>query len=120
MTAAPSVTSTRHENRWQHWFVKASADLDAHITHICYICYVVQLHFYLPDDMAEALKSRAAAKGQSVSRYVAELARRELASGWPEGFFEKVVGAWQGPPLTRPLELDYEQRESLGFRLNDK
>ncbi len=77
----------------------------------------MQLRFYLPDDLAEALKARAAAKGQSVSRYVAEMARRELTSGWPEGFFEEVVGGWQGLPLARSPELDHEHRESLGFRL---
>jgi hypothetical protein len=35
------------------------------------------------------------------------------AKGWPSGFFEEVVGGWQGEPLVREYEGDYEQREPL-------
>jgi hypothetical protein len=35
------------------------------------------------------------------------------AKGWPPGFFEEVVGSWQGEPLVREYEGDYEQREPL-------
>jgi hypothetical protein len=31
--------------------------------------------------------------------------------GWPPGFFEQVAGGWQGEPLRREYEGDYEQRE---------
>jgi hypothetical protein len=33
--------------------------------------------------------------------------------GWSSGFFESVVGSWQGEPLTREFEGDYEAREEL-------
>jgi hypothetical protein len=33
--------------------------------------------------------------------------------GWSSGFFESVVGSWQGEPLTREFEGDYEAREKL-------
>ena len=71
----------------------------------------MHVRFCLPDALAQALKVRAAAKGQSVSQYVTELAKRDLTSAWPSGFFEKVVGGWHGPALARPPELDCEQRE---------
>ena len=33
--------------------------------------------------------------------------------GWSSGFFESVVGSWQGEPLTREFEGEYETREKL-------
>jgi hypothetical protein len=33
--------------------------------------------------------------------------------GWSSGFFESVVGSWQGEPLTREREGEYEAREKL-------
>ncbi|MEG4318511.1 MULTISPECIES: hypothetical protein [unclassified Microcoleus] len=31
--------------------------------------------------------------------------------GWPPGFFETVIGSWEGEPLVRPEQLEYEMRE---------
>lgn len=72
----------------------------------------MQLHLYLPDDVAERVKARAAARGLSVSRYLAELVSREVATGWPDGFFETVVGGWQGD-LERPPDSELEVRDEL-------
>lgn len=33
--------------------------------------------------------------------------------GWPPGFFEATAGAWQGEPLQRETQGEYEQREEL-------
>ena len=33
--------------------------------------------------------------------------------GWSSGFFESVVGSWQGEPLTRECEGECEEREKL-------
>ncbi len=33
--------------------------------------------------------------------------------GWPPGFFEATAGAWQGEPLQREPQGEYEQREGL-------
>jgi len=33
--------------------------------------------------------------------------------GWTPGFFERTAGAWQGEPLTRDEQGEYEQREAL-------
>jgi hypothetical protein len=37
---------------------------------------------------------------------------RKLAR-WPEGFFERTAGGWQGEPLERGSQGDYEEREPL-------
>jgi len=33
--------------------------------------------------------------------------------GWTPGFFERTSGAWEGEPLTREEQGEYEQREVL-------
>ncbi len=45
------------------------------------------------------------------------LARRPNADpdklGWPAGLFETIAGGWQGEPLARPPQGDYEGRTDL-------
>lgn len=73
-----------------------------------------QLHLYVPDETAELLKSKARERGMSVSGYLAEVVGREVGGeDWPEGFFEEVLGGWQGE-LERPAQGEYEERETLG------
>ncbi|MDY6803724.1 MAG: hypothetical protein SXA11_07945 [Cyanobacteriota bacterium] len=36
-----------------------------------------------------------------------------VAKGWQPGFFEKVIGGWQGEPLVREEQGEYEIREEL-------
>jgi hypothetical protein len=35
--------------------------------------------------------------------------------GWNPGFFETVIGRWEGEPLERPSQLPYEVRDDLTF-----
>jgi hypothetical protein len=35
-------------------------------------------------------------------------------TGWPPGFFKRTAGAWQGEPLMREPQGDYEERDPLG------
>jgi len=35
------------------------------------------------------------------------------ALGWSPGFFDRVIGGWQGTPLTRDAQGEYEEREEL-------
>jgi len=73
-----------------------------------------QLHFYVPDDVAEQIKARAAHAKMPVSRYVADLVKRDVSQGWPEDYFERISGAAEsaairyepsGPPEERlPLK----------------
>ena len=72
-----------------------------------------QLHFYVPEAVAARVQSRAKAAGMSTSRYIAELVRREIGTDWPDGFFEEVVGGWQGKPLKRAPQGQFEEREPL-------
>lgn len=75
-----------------------------------------QLHFYVPDEIEQELRNAAERAGLPISRYLAELMKREMAEPpqWPEGYFEKMFGGWQGEPLERPPQEDYEQRGELG------
>ena len=72
-----------------------------------------QLHLYLPEKDAERVRQRARAAGVAVSKYLAALVLRQLEEGWPEGFFDDVVGGWQGEPLERPPAGSFEPRERL-------
>ena len=73
---------------------------------------MAQLHFYLPDSLAEKLKEKAEKANLSVSKYMAELAKKELENQWPEGYFE-LFGTWQGEELKRPDQLPFENRETF-------
>jgi len=72
-----------------------------------------QLHLYVPKELANEVARRAQLRGMSVSRFLADLVRREVASGWPVGYFEQVAGGWVGEPLERPDQGSYELREEL-------
>jgi hypothetical protein len=74
---------------------------------------VPQLYCYVPKTVADRVRRRAQTEGVSVSRYLAKLVTREMGLGWPEDFFEEVVGGWQGEPLQRPPQGQFEARDSL-------
>lgn len=72
-----------------------------------------QMHFYVSEAIAERLRAQARALGLSVSRYLAVVVGRDVHNGWSAGYFDSVVGAWQGEPLRRPPQGRNEDRESL-------
>ncbi len=72
-----------------------------------------QLNLYVNDELAERIRHKADAADMSVSRYLAELIRREVSAGWPDGFFEEVIGGWQGEPLERAPQGVIEDRVHL-------
>lgn len=74
-----------------------------------------QLHFYVPDDEEKRLRELARRAGLPLSRFLADLVRREAraARDWPEGYFEEVFGRWEGETLRREPEGDYEKRTGL-------
>jgi hypothetical protein len=74
---------------------------------------MAQMHFYVPDPIAKQLRARAKTLGLTVSRYLAAVVRKEVGEGWPEGYFEEVVGHWEGEPLLRPPQAAYEDRKAL-------
>ena len=75
---------------------------------------MTQLHCYVPDDIAQQVQRRASQAGLSLSRYLAELVKRDLNSykSWPEGYFDNF-GLWEGTPLERPEQLPLEERLEL-------
>lgn len=72
-----------------------------------------QLHLYVSEDVAADITRRAKESGLSVSRFLARLVRRRTSKGWPEGWFDRVPGGWQGDPLERPAQGEFEPRERL-------
>jgi len=56
----------------------------------------MRLSLYVSDEVASAVRRQADDAGLSVSKYLAGLVRRELGAGWPERFFEEVVGGLAG------------------------
>ena len=72
-----------------------------------------QLHLYLPEEAVSRVRERARARGTSVSKYLASVVMKEVAAGWPPGYFDDVVGGWTGPPPARPPEGEFEEREAL-------
>jgi len=73
---------------------------------------MAQLHFYIPDALAEKLKDKAKKEHLSLSKYIAKLAKREVENQWPDGYFD-LFGKWQGEALERPEGLSFEKRESF-------
>jgi len=72
---------------------------------------MAQLHCYVPEDIAQQAQRRATQSGLSLSRYLAELVKRDTSAsvGWPEGYFD-IFGKWEGEPLERPAQLALEDR----------
>ena len=71
-----------------------------------------QLHLYVPDKLAAKVREKAKARKMTLSRYLAEVIKRDVGEGWPERYFDKVCGKWEGefPEMVRakPEHLDEE------------
>lgn len=72
-----------------------------------------QLHFHVPEGVASVVRQRARARKMTVSGYLAALVQRDVASDWPDRYFDDVVGGWQGKPLRRPSQGRFEPRDRL-------
>jgi hypothetical protein len=72
---------------------------------------MAQLHCYVPEEIAQQAQRRATQYGLSLSRYLAELVKRDAgaSAGWPEDYFD-IFGKWEGVPLERPAQLPLEDR----------
>lgn len=57
-----------------------------------------QLNFYVPSDVEDKIRRAAKRRGQSISTYLAEIVKEQIAGGndWPPDFFTKTLGGWQG------------------------
>jgi hypothetical protein len=67
-----------------------------------------QLHLTVSDEIAAEVTVRARARGLRVSELLAEIVCREMGGGWPDRFFEEVIGGWKGDALERPPQVDLE------------
>ena len=72
-----------------------------------------KLHFYVPDEVAEQIKARAAKAKMPVSRYVAELVKRDADQGWPEGYFQRISGASEAATIRYEPSAPPEERLPL-------
>ncbi len=75
---------------------------------------MAQLHCYVPEELAQQAQRKASQSGLSLSRYLAELVKRDagISAGWPEGYFD-IFGKWEGAPLERPPQGEADQRLTL-------
>jgi len=74
---------------------------------------MAQIHCYIPDDVASQLGRKAEQSHLSVSKYLAKLVKKDISSSWPDEYFEQVFGQWEGKPLHRPEQGEYESRDGL-------
>lgn len=61
-----------------------------------------QLHFYVAEPVAKALRDKAKLRRIPVSRYLAEVAARDVkpVTTWPKDYFTRVLGGgWSGGAL---------------------
>lgn len=72
-----------------------------------------QLHMYVPKEVAAKIRRRAQSEGVTVSQVLAQIVAREFSSEWPEGYWERVSGGWEGEPLVRPDQGEYEVRKEM-------
>lgn len=75
---------------------------------------MAQLHCYVPEELAQQAQRRAEQAGLSLSRYLAELVKRDAANsaGWPEGYFDLFVPI-EGAELVRLPQGEFEERLTL-------
>ena len=71
-----------------------------------------QLHCYVHEDLANKLQQKARQAHLSVSKYLALLIEKEVETQWPDGYFE-LFGGWQGEPLERAGQGQYESRPGM-------
>ena len=73
-----------------------------------------QLYCYVPETIAQQLHRQAARLGLSMSAYLAELVKRDVDAGWPEGFEQALFGTQaDGSPLLVESSGLAEQRMAL-------
>lgn len=65
-------------------------------------------------EILEALHRLPPEKQQELLDFAKYLAQRSERRGaaWLPGFFEQVVGAWQGVPLERASQGEFERRDA--------
>jgi len=68
-----------------------------------------QLHLSVDERTAQELAERAAARGETLSRYLARLVKQDLPDEWPPDYLGKVVGSCAANPLEDPDDLPVDE-----------
>lgn len=63
-----------------------------------------QLHLYVSDETADAVRAQAGRAGVPVSRYLAFLVSAAVSApeGWPEGYLDEFIGSM--PDIVAPAD----------------
>ena len=77
-----------------------------------------KLSFSVSEQTAGRIRQEAKAADLSVSQYLAKVVENALRREWPAGFFENVVGCWQGEPLERAEQGEFDVRDPILFEGN--
>jgi hypothetical protein len=64
-----------------------------------------QLYFSVDEETADELTVRARQSGQSLSKFLAALVRKQMGRGWPDGYLGSVVASCKDDPIADPTEL---------------
>lgn len=74
-----------------------------------------QLHCYVPESLAQKLQRQVEQAGLSTSAYLAELVKRDVSAGWPEGFELALFGsqAERSPLVVEPAAPDSQRMSFL-------
>lgn len=67
---------------------------------------MAQVTIYLDDELAQAVRARAQAAGQSVSAFIAQLLRAQERREWSPGFWE-AVGTIPDFPTAEEIRTGY-------------
>jgi len=73
---------------------------------------MAQLYCYVPDKTADLFRQKAKQAQFSTSKYLALLVKNEIAEEWPENYFD-LFGSWEGDPIERPKQGNFENRLDL-------
>jgi len=77
--------------------------------------FMPQLHCYVPENLAQQLQRQAGQVGLSTSAYLAELVKRDVSAGWPEGFESALFGPQteRSPLVVEPAAPDQQRMPLL-------
>ncbi|WP_139651940.1 antitoxin [Raoultibacter phocaeensis] len=67
---------------------------------------MAQISLYLEDETMAALRKKATLANASLSKYVADLIRNDVASGWPTGYWD-LFGSIEDETFCEPEELSF-------------
>jgi len=68
-----------------------------------------QLYFSVDEHTAQELAERAAARGETLSKYLASIVRKAVPDEWPAGYLNSVIGSCADSPLEEPPDLPLDE-----------